>query len=219
MAGEYLSLKEPCTSQIVVKRSKFICQLQPVTTPAEAEAFLESVRKTHYDATHNCSAVVIGPDGEFVKASDDGEPQGTAGLPMLEVLRRSGVRNLIAVVTRYFGGTLLGAPGLVRAYSGSVSGTLANAHIVKNVPGVIYTFHVSYPDYGKLQSIASGFGAGVDGEFGEDVHCRVTLRADRADAFAERMNQALLGKLQIDGREECLLEEPAESNTDNLNGE
>lgn len=209
MAGEYLSLKEPASAQSVVKRSKFICQLMPVQTPEEAEDFLASVRKEHYDATHNCSAAVIGPDAEYVKASDDGEPQGTAGIPMLDVLRKSQVRNVIAVVTRYFGGTLLGAGGLVRAYSGSVSGTLANAAVVKNVPGVMYTFHVPYQDYGKLQSIAAGFGAAVDGTFTEDVRVTVTLRKDQASAFTERMNQALLGKLRIDRMDECVLEEPA----------
>lgn len=127
---------------------------------------------------------------------------------MLDVLRKSGVHNLIAVVTRYFGGTLLGAGGLVRAYSGSVSGTLANAEIVKNVPGVMYTFHLSYPDYGKLQSIAAGFDARVDGTFGADVLARVMLRADRGAAFTERMNQALLGSLQIEETQDCVLEEP-----------
>lgn len=209
MSGEYLSLKEPASGQTTVKRSKFICQLMPVTSPAEAEEFLASVRREHYDATHNCSAIVIGADAQYVKASDDGEPQGTAGVPMLDVLRKSGVRNLIAVVTRYFGGTLLGAGGLVRAYSGAVSGTLANAPVVKNVPGVMYTFHLSYQDYGKLQSIAAGFGASVDGTFGEDVVANVTLRRDRGEAFKERMNQALLGRLHVDREEDCVLEEPA----------
>lgn len=211
MAGEYLSLKEPSTGESVVKRSKFICQLWPASIPEEAEDFLASVRKEHYNATHNCSAVVIGPGAEYVKASDDGEPQGTAGIPMLDVLKKSGVRNLIAVVTRYFGGTLLGAGGLVRAYGSAVSGTLANSVIVKNVPGVMYAFHLSYPDYGKLQSIAAGFDARVDGTFQEDVFAEVTLRRDRAEAFRERMNQALLGTLRIEREVDCVLEEPVPS--------
>lgn len=208
-----MRLAEPSTGEIVVKRSRFICNLHPVSTPEEADAFLESVRREHYNARHNCSAVVIGPNAEYVKASDDGEPQGTAGVPMLEVLKKSGVRNLIAVVTRYFGGTLLGAGGLVRAYSGSVSGTLANAHIVKNVPGIVYTFHVPYADYGKLQNIAAGYGAGVDGIFGQDVLAEVTVRKDRSESFLDRMREALLGNLKVESTHECVLEEPAEAGT------
>lgn len=210
MAEEFLRLAKPCTDEIVVKRSRFICSLEPVSTPEEAQAFLDSVRKEHYNARHNCSAVVIGPDADYVKASDDGEPQGTAGIPMLDVLRRSGVRNLIAVVTRYFGGTLLGAGGLVRAYSGSVAGTLANASVVKNVPGMVYTFHIPYADYGKLQNIAAGYGAAVNGIFGQDVLAEVTLRQDRAGSFLERVNEMLLGNLRIEQERECVLEEPAD---------
>lgn len=201
-------LKEPADSETVIKRSRFLCHLEPAADPAQAEAVLERIRKEHYNATHNCSAVVIGPDADFVRASDDGEPQGTAGIPMLDVLRKSGVRNLIAVVTRYFGGTLLGAGGLVRAYSGSVAGTLANARIVKNVPGVVLHFRVPYADYGKLQSVASGFGAVVDGTFGSDVDVAVTLKKHLAPGFMEKMNQALLGALHVERTEECLLEEP-----------
>lgn len=208
MAGEFVSLKEPCTHETVIKRSRFICQLIPVKTVEEAEQALQAIRKEHYNATHNCPAMIIGPLGEYEKASDDGEPQGTAGVPMLEVLRRSGVTNILAVVTRYFGGTLLGAGGLVRAYSGSVSEALREAKTVRNVPASKITIRLPYADYGKLQNISQSFDASVDAVFGEDVRAEVTIREERAAAFLARMQEALLGALDAEQTGSCLLEEP-----------
>lgn len=208
MAGGFVSLKEPLTHETVIKRSRFICQLIPVTSPEEAEQALAAIRKEHYDATHNCPAMIIGPQGGFEKASDDGEPQGTAGVPMLEVLRRSGVTNILAVVTRYFGGTLLGAGGLVRAYSGSVSEALKEAKLVHNVPASKITIRLPYADYGKLQNISQSFDASVDAVFGADVQAEVTIREERAAAFLARMREALLGALDAEQTGSCLLEEP-----------
>lgn len=206
--GEFISLAAPCTHETVIKRSRFICQLLPVTSPEEAEKALAAIRKEHYDATHNCPAMIIGPGGEFEKASDDGEPQGTAGVPMLEVLRRSGVTNILAVVTRYFGGTLLGAGGLVRAYSGSVAEALKEARLVRNVPAAKIAIRLPYADYGKLQNIAQSFDASVDAVFGADVQAEVTIREERAAAFLARMKEALLGALDAEQTGTCLLEEP-----------
>lgn len=203
----FVSLKESTSAESVVKRSKFICQLIPVKSQQEAEEALGRIRKQHYDATHNCSAMIIGPAREFEKASDDGEPQGTAGIPMLDVLRKSGVTNILAVVTRYFGGTLLGAGGLVRAYSGAVAGTLKNAHLVKNVPANCIRIRLPYADYNKLQSAASAFDASVEAQFGADIEAVVTIRAERADAFLAKMKEALLGALDAETVGTCLLEE------------
>lgn len=181
-----------------------------MTSKQDAEEALAAIRKEHYDATHNCSAMIIGARREFEKASDDGEPQGTAGLPMLEVLRKSGVTNILAVVTRYFGGTLLGAGGLVRAYSGSVAGTMKNARFVKNVPASRIRIRLPYADYSKLQSAASASGAAVEAEFGADVDALVTIRAERVDGFLKRMKEALLGALDAEPVGEVLLEEEVE---------
>ena len=113
-------LYEGGQGEIVEKKSRFIANIFPVTTEEEALEKITAMRKKYYDARHNCSAFVIGSKGELTRSSDDGEPSGTAGRPMLEVLTGSGIRNIAAVVTRYFGGVLLGTGGLVRAYSGAV---------------------------------------------------------------------------------------------------
>ena len=121
MRNPYKILYQGGTAEIVEKKSRFIASLRPVKTEEEALLFLEETRKKYWDARHNCYAWIIGEHGEQKRCSDDGEPQGTAGVPMLEALKHSGLTNILAIVTRYFGGTLLGAGGLVRAYTQGVS--------------------------------------------------------------------------------------------------
>ncbi len=113
----YITLLEKGTAEFTIQRSRFIAQAAPAADEAAAQAFLQSVRKKYYDARHNCSAWVLGSDGSRQRSSDDGEPGGTAGMPILEVIRRRGVTNCVVTVTRYFGGIKLGAGGLTRAYS------------------------------------------------------------------------------------------------------
>ncbi|MCL1897784.1 MAG: IMPACT family protein [Micrococcales bacterium] len=129
----FVYLAKPVTHELIVKRSRFVTTLQPVGTETEARQAIAQIAKLHHAANHNCSAMVIGSDGGLQRSNDDGEPSGTAGLPMLEVLRRRAVTDVVAVVTRYFGGTLLGAHGLVRAYSGAVAETLDMAALVRKV--------------------------------------------------------------------------------------
>ena len=206
---EFISLGAPCESELVIKRSRFICHLIPVTDLAQAEEAISAVRRENHDARHNCSAMILGPRRDTEKASDDGEPQGTAGIPMLEVLRRSGVTDILAVVTRYFGGILLGAGGLVRAYSGSVVQTLKEASLIANIPARCIRITLPYQDYGKLQNISASFGGSVEAGFGEAVTADITLPAGKADAFLTRMNEALLGALQVEEMSTCLLQRPA----------
>jgi uncharacterized YigZ family protein len=123
-ASTYLTLARNGSAEIEVKRSRFIAHVERVATEDQARAVLERIRKQHWDARHNCSAFVLGPDGDVQRSNDDGEPSGTAGAPMLEVLRGREVSDVVAVVTRYFGGVLLGAGGLVRAYSDAVRAAL-----------------------------------------------------------------------------------------------
>ena len=119
--GSYRVITDAGCGEIVEKKSRFIASLMPVGSEEEALAFIASVRRKYYDARHNCFAFITGEDGETERCSDDGEPSGSAGRPMLEVLRGMGLTNTAAVVTRYFGGTLLGTGGLVRAYTQAVS--------------------------------------------------------------------------------------------------
>ena len=122
-------LLEPGTAEIVEKKSRFIASMCSVSTPEEAQAFIEQVKKKYWDAKHNCSAYVIGKDAQYTRCNDDGEPAQTAGLPMLEVLLHSEVRNVAVVVTRYFGGTLLGTGGLIRAYGKATTEGIAAANV------------------------------------------------------------------------------------------
>src|SRR3954470_20131833 len=124
MQDEYRTVAHAGVHETEVNRSRFLCALAPAATEKEAQDFVASVRREHADATHNCYAYVIGADAAIQKASDDGEPGGTAGVPMLQMLLRRDMRYVVAVVTRYFGGVKLGAGGLIRAYGGVVGETL-----------------------------------------------------------------------------------------------
>lgn len=118
-------------TETVVKKSRFIARIVPATTLDEAQAVIAGVRKAHWDARHHCTALILGPHADAQRSSDDGEPSGTAGVPMLEVLHHRDVTDVVAIVTRYFGGVLLGAGGLIRAYSGAVAAALDDAEIVR----------------------------------------------------------------------------------------
>ncbi len=189
----YTCLAQRVEHEIVIKKSRFICALIPAEDEQQAAAELLKVKKKHYNAAHNCSAMILKPDASFEKSSDDGEPQGTAGLPMLEVLRHSALTNILAVVTRYFGGTLLGAGGLVRAYSASVSEALAEAKTIEMIPAVELGFVVEYADYSKLQSIASEYGAQVTAEFTDKVTARMTLRRLAFEQVKKKVQEAFFG--------------------------
>jgi len=119
--------------EIVIEKSRFICTLKKAATEEEAQDFIKETKKKYWDATHNCSAYIIGESGAAQRSNDDGEPSGTAGLPMLEVLRKNNLHNVAAVVTRYFGGIKLGAGGLVRAYTNSVATAIEEAGIAERV--------------------------------------------------------------------------------------
>lgn len=128
---EYRTIKESGSHEIVIKKSRFICHLKRVYSEAEAKEYLAEIKKKHWKATHNCAAFQIGDNNQIQRALDDGEPTGTAGVPMLEVFKQNNLQNVIAIVTRYFGGTKLGTGGLVRAYSSAVSEALHDIGIVE----------------------------------------------------------------------------------------
>lgn len=148
---------EPTTAEIVEKKSRFIANVFYVENVEMAEQKLIEIRKKYYDAKHNCFAYVIGANGEQVKSSDDGEPQGTAGHPMLDILKGNELINCIAIVTRYFGGTLLGTGGLVRAYSDSLKAAITNAKLSVIKGAYEVAFDVSYDDYGKIEKLVQNY--------------------------------------------------------------
>lgn len=149
----YKCIYEGGTGEIEEKKSRFICHVQPVETEEEAVNFINAKKKEYWDARHNCSAFVIGKNAELTRCSDDGEPAGTAGRPMLEVLLNEEVRNVAVVVTRYFGGVLLGTGGLVRAYQAAVKAGLENCRLIEKREGIQASLTADYTIVGKLQYI------------------------------------------------------------------
>lgn len=139
--------------ELVIKKSRFIARAEPVSSPEEADAVIAAVRKRAWDAGHNCTAMITGLLGDQARSSDDGEPSGTAGVPMLEVLRRRELTDVVAVVTRYFGGVKLGAGGLIRAYSSAVSEALDRATLLQRQVLTRVTLEVSHADAGRFENL------------------------------------------------------------------
>lgn len=152
MASTHRMVARNGTHETEIKKSRFICHLFRVASEDDARAHIEVVRKEHWNANHNCTSWIIGNGMASQRSSDDGEPSGTAGMPMLEVLRRREVTDTLAVVTRYFGGVMLGAGGLIRAYSGAVSEALDTIGIVERVPLSVVNVTANYDDAGRIEN-------------------------------------------------------------------
>ncbi len=151
MTEQYKTVYEGGEGELVEKKSRFIATVRPVKTEEEANQFVEEMRKKYWDARHNCWAFILGERQEFKRCSDDGEPSQTAGKPMMDVLTGAGLTDVAVVVTRYFGGTLLGTGGLVRAYSGAVQEGLKNSTVITKYRGVKLSVTTDYNGVGKLQ--------------------------------------------------------------------
>ena len=149
----YRILYEGGSGEIVEKKSRFLATIRPVGTEEEAAAFIQEMKKQYWDARHNCSAFVIGAASELTRCSDDGEPAQTAGRPMLDVLLREDIHNAAVVVTRYFGGVLLGTGGLVRAYQAAVQEGLKHCRIIRKRSGITLCIATDYTGLGKLQYV------------------------------------------------------------------
>ena len=190
---EYYIPTKAAEAELVEKRSRFIGQVRPVETEEEARAFVEQVKKKHYDARHSCWCYRL-RDGGVERYSDDGEPQGTAGQPMLNVFQREGVTNVVCVVTRYFGGVLLGAGGLVRAYTQSAKDALdaAGISVVRRWVAAAVPCPYSFFDRVKLEVEAHG---GVLGEieYAADVTVHALLPEEQVEVFSARMTELTAG--------------------------
>ena len=185
----YRVLLEGGEGEIIEKKSRFIATIRKVETEEEAITFIEEMKKKYWDARHNCSAFVIGTRGELTRCSDDGEPSGTAGRPMLEVLLGEGVRNIAVVVTRYFGGVLLGTGGLVRAYTQAVKEGLENCVTGTMVHGYNVLLNTDYNGVGKVLYLLGQYGLEpMDSDYGVDV----TLQIQIAESLAERLEKELV---------------------------
>ena len=196
-------LLEGGEGEIVEKKSRFIATVKKVESESEAVAFIEEMKKKYWDARHNCSAFVIGRRAEFTRCSDDGEPSGTAGRPMLEVLLGEGVRNVAVVVTRYFGGTLLGTGGLVRAYTQAVKEGLAASTIGIERAGYEILIETDYNGVGKLQYLMGQRGIEpVNSEYGADVKFTLIIPVEKSAELEKAMVEATNGKVKWTKRKE-----------------
>ena len=179
---EYLTVGSVGKGEYTEKKSRFLGEIHPVSTETEAAAVVAQARKRYYDARHHCYAWVLGEDGAVKKASDDGEPSGTAGVPMLKVLEGAGIRNAVVVVTRYFGGTLLGTGGLVRSYTQAAQAALADAQIVRMCRCRVIGIEIEYSlldrvlYYLKQQKITP-----YDQVYTDKVSLMITVREEEAD--------------------------------------
>ena len=195
------------THEIVVKKSRFICTLTRAVSEDAARGVIDGVRRRHWDASHHCSAYRVGPGGQFQRTSDDGEPAGTAGAPMLAVLTRRDLTDTVAVVTRYFGGVLLGAGGLIRAYGQAVAEATDVVGIVECRPLVLVTVEADHGDAGRLEHAlrAAGFALGpvayatrVAFEVRLDESERPAFEDWLADATNGRGRARVTGQLQVE---------------------
>ncbi len=191
---EYLITERQGEGEITEKKSRFIAHVIPVNTEAEAVHHIEQIRKKYWDARHNCFAYVIGRNNEIQRFSDDGEPQGTAGKPILEVLMGSDIHDTLIVVTRYFGGVLLGTGGLVRAYGLSAKEGLKHTHLVKVCEGVRFRLQTDYNNIGKIKYIMAQMSVTAVEEYGADVILTIEMRAQESEQFCSKVTDATSGK-------------------------
>jgi len=196
---EYYTVLTPAVTEFEEKKSRFISSVQPVSSEDEAVKFIQSLKTKYWDATHNVYAYYICEDNEIQRFNDDGEPSGTAGMPILEVIKRMDVRNLVVVVTRYFGGILLGAAGLVRAYSKSAAMGIEAATIVKRVLCTGVQIVIEYSQLGKVQNALLSEGYFIrDIKYGQDVEFLAYVPVDRVNTFTTMMNEVTSGGALMD---------------------
>ena len=201
----YKCIYEGGMGEIEEKKSRFICHVKPVETEEEATAFINKKKKEYWDARHNCSAFVIGKNAELTRCSDDGEPAGTEGRPMLEVLLNEEIRNVVVVVTRYFGGVLLGTGGLVRAYQAAVKAGLEASSIIEKQEGIKGSLCVDYTIVGRLQYVLEKNGYTVlESKYEESVTFILLIPKEEWDAAVKTITEATMGKAELKKETECI---------------
>lgn len=197
--NEYKTIIEAGTGEIVEKKSRFIGYVRHTESEEEALAFINEIRKKHYDARHNCFAYCVDGEQQTQRFSDDGEPGGTAGKPILEVIKGNELCDVCIVVTRYFGGTLLGTGGLVRAYTDAAQACIENTQVLAKRRMIPMKLHTNYTDFGKIQYLlASEEIPIIDSEYGEDVCVHVEIFVDDADKVKKKLIEVTAARIIID---------------------
>lgn len=199
MIKAYNTIINPGQDEVVEKKSRFIGYAVPVTSEEEAYAFVDSIKKKHYDARHNCFAFAIGKENTLYRFSDDGEPQGTAGKPILEVITGQSVVDICIVVTRYFGGTLLGTGGLVRAYTEAAKLALADAGVKRMSLVNVTKITANYNDSGKIQYLLNSADIHIaNTEYTTEVVFEVYIPVDSYDYITKQITEATAARADIE---------------------
>jgi uncharacterized YigZ family protein len=195
----YFTIKEDGVYEVEIKKSRFIASFKRVKSEEEAKDFINGIKKENWKANHNCSSFILGKNMEIQRSSDDGEPSGTAGIPMLEVLKKNELIDLVVVVTRYFGGIKLGAGGLIRAYSGTVADGVKEIGIVKGVLRKEVLLNIDYANHGKIQNFLENNPeySLADTIYSDKVLVKIMVDENEVDDFSMKMVDLLNGQVEI----------------------
>ena len=213
MDKSIITIKQAHSIENVISKSRFIAYIKPVSTENEAKAFIDEIKTKHKDATHNCSAYTVGPEMNIQKAHDDGEPSGTAGIPMLEILKKQEIHNVCVVVTRYFGGIKLGAGGLIRAYSGAVRDVIYDIGRVELREAIPVTVTLDYDQTGKFEyELASTTFLLREQFYTDKVSYQIDVVKNEYDAFIDFLNRITSGNYDLKQEDLKLLPFDIETN-------
>lgn len=213
MDKSIITIKQAHSIENVISKSRFIAYIKPVSTENEAKAFIDEIKTKHKDATHNCSAYTVGPEMNIQKANDDGEPSGTAGIPMLEILKKQEIHNVCVVVTRYFGGIKLGAGGLIRAYSGAVRDVIYDIGRVELREAIPVTVTLDYDQTGKFEyELASTTFLLREQLYTDKVSYQIDVVKNEYDAFIDFLNRITSGNYDLKQEDLKLLPFDIETN-------
>ncbi|MBM0755526.1 YigZ family protein [Staphylococcus epidermidis] len=213
MDKSIITIKQAHSIENVISKSRFIAYIKPVSTENEAKAFIDEIKTKHKDATHNCSTYTVGPEMNIQKANDDGEPSGTAGIPMLEILKKQEIHNVCVVVTRYFGGIKLGAGGLIRAYSGAVRDVIYDIGRVELREAIPVTVTLDYDQTGKFEyELASTTFLLREQFYTDKVSYQIDVVKNEYDAFIDFLNRITSGNYDLKQEDLKLLPFDIETN-------
>ena len=213
MDKSIITIKQAHSIENVISKSRFIAYIKPVSTENEAKAFIDEIKIKHKDATHNCSAYTVGPEMNIQKANDDGEPSGTAGIPMLEILKKQEIHNVCVVVTRYFGGIKLGAGGLIRAYSGAVRDVIYDIGRVELREAIPVTVTLDYDQTGKFEyELASTTFLLREQFYTDKVSYQIDVVKNEYDTFIDFLNRITSGNYDLKQEDIKLLPFDIETN-------
>lgn len=213
MDKSIITIKQAHSIENVISKSRFIAYIKPVSTENEAKAFIDEIKTKHKDATHNCSAYTVGPEMNIQKANDDGEPSGTAGIPMLEILKKLEIHNVCVVVTRYFSGIKLGAGGLIRAYSGAVRDVIYDIGRVELREAIPVTVTLDYDQTGKFEyELASTTFLLREQFYTDKVSYQIDVVKNEYDAFIDFLNRITSGNYDLKQEDLKLLPFDIETN-------